>query len=254
MSDRIHHGRLIALLALGVAACGPKCPPVAALTVPSRAFGISEIGDGRFEMTVMGEVKEVRPDRVHLGTVPGPPTEEGVQEPVVEGWFNTPGGLELPADLAVGQSITIQFVGPSSNIIRRLSRDGVELHMVKPPPPPPSEVEYVPISESGGCFITTAVTHALGGADDCAELTLIRAFRDRYMTAEADRRADVARYYDVAPGLVRRVAELPNAAAVWQCLFEDYLQPIISMIEAGDDHAAHMAYRAMVRDLDGGLA
>ncbi|MDD9990710.1 MAG: hypothetical protein OXP75_02830 [Rhodospirillales bacterium] len=66
---------------------------------------------------------------------------------------------------------------------------------------------------NGGCFLTTAVTERRGEPDDGPTLTLLRAFRDGYMTGTPERRALVAEYYAIAPKLV---AAIPAGHAEWE--------------------------------------
>ncbi|MCY4408269.1 MAG: hypothetical protein OXC15_18015, partial [Rhodospirillaceae bacterium] len=65
----------------------------------------------------------------------------------------------------------------------------------------------------GGCFLTTAVTERRGEPDDGPTLTLLRAFRDGYMTRTPERRALVEEYYAIAPKLV---AAIPADHAEWE--------------------------------------
>jgi hypothetical protein len=102
------------------------------------------------------------------------------------------------------------------------------------------------IQSQQDCFITTAVSLARGLPDDCDELTVLRAYRDRYLAGHPD----VATYYRIAPAIVRAVATRPDAATIWRVLYEDYLAPIVAMVRAGRDAEAHAAYRAMVADLE----
>ena len=65
----------------------------------------------------------------------------------------------------------------------------------------------------GGCFLTTAVTERRGEPDDGPTLTLLRSFRDGYMTRTPERRALVEEYYAIAPKLV---AAIPADHAAWE--------------------------------------
>lgn len=51
------------------------------------------------------------------------------------------------------------------------------------------------------CFLTTAASVHKGLAGDCRELQTLRRFRDGYRCESPDRRAMVARYYELAPKL-----------------------------------------------------
>lgn len=47
-------------------------------------------------------------------------------------------------------------------------------------------------TSSGGCFLTSACTEAKGLADDCYELTMLRAFRDEYLVKQKSGKAEIA--------------------------------------------------------------
>lgn len=63
------------------------------------------------------------------------------------------------------------------------------------------------------CFITTATCAAEGQADDCAELTAFRAFRDGWLRQRPDGPERIAEYYAVAPSIVAGVEYCDDAPA-----------------------------------------
>ena len=99
--------------------------------------------------------------------------------------------------------------------------------------------------DGGGCFLTTAVTEQRGEADDGPTLSVLRAFRDGYMTRTAERRALVAEYYALAP---RIVAAIPAGHADWNWIAAR-IDSAVAAIEAGADGEAFRIYVAMVRRL-----
>jgi hypothetical protein len=57
-----------------------------------------------------------------------------------------------------------------------------------------------------GCFISSACCEVLGLADDCFELASLRHYRDHVLAATPAGRAEIARYYELAPAIL---ASLP---------------------------------------------
>jgi hypothetical protein len=87
-----------------------------------------------------------------------------------------------------------------------------------PPPPPPSPTT---------CFLTTAVTHALGLPDDSEPLELARHLRDDKMTSSADRAA-IELYYKIAPVIVARSTD-----ADWKEFWTEHMRKITLLIKMG---------------------
>lgn len=67
-------------------------------------------------------------------------------------------------------------------------------------------------TSSGGCFLTSACTEAKGLADDCYELTMLRAFRDEYLVKQKSGKAEIAHYYITAPKIVETINADGNRA------------------------------------------
>ena len=100
---------------------------------------------------------------------------------------------------------------------------------------------------NGGCFLTEAVVGAQGiEADDGPTLTTLRAFRDRYMQETPERRALVARYYEIAP---RIVAAIPREHEDWTWIGAQ-VDEAVAAIRAGENDRAFAIYVAMVRRLE----
>ena len=98
-----------------------------------------------------------------------------------------------------------------------------------------------------GCFLTEAVVVARGmEADDGPTLTAARAFRDGYMQETPERRALVARYYEIAP---RIVAAIPRGHGDWAWIGVQ-VDAAVAAIAAGEARRAFDVYVAMVRRLE----
>ena len=104
-----------------------------------------------------------------------------------------------------------------------------------------------PGNGGGGCFLTEAIV-AHGGieTDDGPTLTTLRAFRDGYMQETPERRAVVARYYEIAP---RIVAEIPRGHGDWAWIGAQ-VDEAVAAIASGADDRAFAIYVAMVRRLE----
>lgn len=99
------------------------------------------------------------------------------------------------------------------------------------------------------CYITTAVCEALGKADDCEELTLLRNYRDTYLASLPDGEELIHRYYDVAPSIVKHIGRQDNALEIYHAIYEQYLQPCIAMIQADRLEECRRLYEEMVYTL-----
>lgn len=102
----------------------------------------------------------------------------------------------------------------------------------------------------GLCFITTAVCQELGKPDDCAELTVFRAFRDGYLAAQPDGEALIREYYNIAPGIVTCINTCSDRHASYERIREQYLAPCYEDLLAGRNADCKTRYVQMVRDLE----
>ena len=98
----------------------------------------------------------------------------------------------------------------------------------------------------GGCFLTTAVSERRGEPDDGPTLTLLRDFRDGYMTRTPERRALVEEYYAIAPKLV---AAIPPDHAEWERI-AGAVDTAADAIRAEDEDRAFAIYVELVRRLE----
>jgi hypothetical protein len=113
-----------------------------------------------------------------------------------------------------------------------------------------SKVVTVPPPKQGNkcCYITTATLAALGLPDDCAELTVLRRFRDEVLLTTAAGRGAVQEYYATAPGIVAAINRLPDAAAVYHRLFDQAIAPAVAAVRAGRYPEAYAIYQRLVRE------
>mgnify|MGYP006275531593 FL=1 len=102
---------------------------------------------------------------------------------------------------------------------------------------------------SSECFVTTAACSAVGLADDCWELTQLRAFRDGWLAQQAYGAQDIAAYYALAPAALGRLSARPDARRL---LIGEYWRTIIpcAVFSALKLNAlAYARYRAMMARL-----
>lgn len=115
-----------------------------------------------------------------------------------------------------------------------------------------AEVEYI---EKGFhrkfCFITTAVCETLGKEDDCYELTMLRRYRDGYLSDLPEGKAWIRTYYDVAPTIVKHIDARPDREAIYTAIWKEHIRPCISLIENDQKAACAERYRSMVEELKG---
>ncbi|MDE7107148.1 MAG: zinc ribbon domain-containing protein [Clostridiales bacterium] len=102
--------------------------------------------------------------------------------------------------------------------------------------------------KSNFCFLTSAYVEHLGKADDCEELTALRAFRDGYMAKTDEGKALVAEYYEVAPKIVEFIDSSSDKDKYY-----DYIGTVvnrcITLINDEKNEQAQDEYKAMVLKL-----
>ena len=103
--------------------------------------------------------------------------------------------------------------------------------------------------EKRGCFLTTATVGTVGLPDDCWELSTLRAFRDGWLARHPGGAALTARYYRLAPMLVRRIDRRADARAVWLRAWAFGVVPAALAARLGLNRLALRAYRHLVRGL-----
>lgn len=99
------------------------------------------------------------------------------------------------------------------------------------------------------CYITTAVCQTFGKSDTCYELTLLRDYRDHYLSERPDGSEMIHEYYDVAPTIVKHINQRADAADIYRGIWDTYLSPCIRLIETDSNEACCELYREMVYTL-----
>lgn len=99
------------------------------------------------------------------------------------------------------------------------------------------------------CYLTTACVEARGLSDDCAELRVLRAFRDGYMMDRLDGPKMIVAYYDRAPAILSALKARPDAADRLEGIYAT-ITTCVALIEAGAFSTALARYRRMVEELE----
>lgn len=100
------------------------------------------------------------------------------------------------------------------------------------------------IGKTFGCYITTACCKLYDKPDDCHELQTMRKFRDEFVKVKYPEA--VTDYYATAPGIVAAIEAREDADEIWAHFYNDYLLPIIELVESGDYEEAYVGYTDMV--------
>lgn len=98
------------------------------------------------------------------------------------------------------------------------------------------------------CFLTSACVAYLGNADDCEELTKLRAFRDGYLKNREDGKALVDEYYQIAPVIVKKIDESDQRDKHYAYIYQT-ITNCLACIDGGDNEKALELYKAMVVSL-----
>lgn len=93
----------------------------------------------------------------------------------------------------------------------------------------------------GGCFLTTACCEEVGLLDDCFELRSLRRFRDSYLLASPGGAAQVARYYQIAPYVLRNIPAARKRAELLR-LYAIYILPSAVCARVGLNALAYRLY------------
>jgi hypothetical protein len=105
-----------------------------------------------------------------------------------------------------------------------------------------------PDAPAPSCFITTACCDLIGLPDDCWELATLRRFRDEVMLPSADGRADVARYYRLAPAILAAMHAAQQERRLLG-IYTRYILPSAVAARFGFHRTARRLYTGMMTEL-----
>lgn len=98
-----------------------------------------------------------------------------------------------------------------------------------------------------GCYLTTAcMKHYSNNFDDnCYELTVLRWFRDNFVSAE-----DIDHYYKVAPYIVAGIDGDTNPNLVYDYIYDNIVDACVTAIENNDYEFAYNRYKNSILKLE----
>ena len=102
-------------------------------------------------------------------------------------------------------------------------------------------------STSGQCYLTSAcMKHFQDEFDDnCYELTVLRWFRDNFVSKE-----DIELYYNVAPIIVKNIDALDDNEQIYNYIYSHIVEACVKAIENGDYDFAYNRYKSSVLALN----
>lgn len=101
-----------------------------------------------------------------------------------------------------------------------------------------------------GCYISTATIMSLEKDDDCAELQLLREFRDNWLLNQDFGKKLVEQYYKTAPSIVSKINSLDNSKEIYCDIWDRHLSKIVYDIENCMYNNACEKYKVMVKELN----
>jgi len=103
-------------------------------------------------------------------------------------------------------------------------------------------------SRGSACFLSSACLQARGLPDDCAELHLLRVFRDEFLRTRPGGEELIAEYYHIAPAIVLAI-DKNGSDEEWVELFHSLVQPCVRLIRGNQNDAALRHYVGVVEGL-----
>ncbi len=82
-------------------------------------------------------------------------------------------------------------------------------------------------------------------ADNCEELTILRNFRDSFVSAE-----DIDHYYKMAPIIVEVINNIENNDAIYEYIYQNIVKVCVNAIKKGDYEFKYNRYKSSVITLE----
>ena len=103
------------------------------------------------------------------------------------------------------------------------------------------------VQSNGGCYLTTAcMKHYLNNFDDnCYELTVLRWFRDNFVSKE-----DIKHYYKIAPIIVGEIDKDNNNDIVYDYIYDNIVDYCVGQIENGNYTDTYRRYKDSILMLE----
>lgn len=102
-------------------------------------------------------------------------------------------------------------------------------------------------SSSGGCYLTSACMKYFQDKfdDNCYELTVLRWFRDNFVSKE-----DIEHYYEVAPIIVETINKEEKSDIIYNYIYDNIVDYCVEQIEQGNYANAYSRYKNSVLILE----
>ena len=102
-------------------------------------------------------------------------------------------------------------------------------------------------SSSGGCYLTSACMKYFQEKfdDNCYELTVLRWFRDNFVSKE-----DIEHYYGVAPVIVETINKEEKSGIIYDYIYDNIVDYCVEQIEQGNYDKAYSRYKNSVLVLE----
>ena len=102
-------------------------------------------------------------------------------------------------------------------------------------------------SSGSGCYLTSAcMSHYLTNFDDnCYELTVLRWFRDNFVSKE-----DIKHYYKTAPMIVEAIEQEEYKDIIYNYIYDNVVDACVEAIENGDYDFAYKRYKESILSLE----
>ena len=100
---------------------------------------------------------------------------------------------------------------------------------------------------SGGCYLTSACMKYFQEKfdDNCYELTVLRWFRDNFVSKE-----DIEHYYEVAPIIVETINKEEKSDVIYNYIYDNIVDYCVEQIEQGNYDKAYNRYKNSVLTLE----
>ena len=102
-------------------------------------------------------------------------------------------------------------------------------------------------SSGSGCYLTSAcMRHYLTNFDDnCYELTVLRWFRDNFVSEE-----DIKHYYKTAPMIVEAIEQEEHKDIIYNYIYDNIVDACVEAIENGNYEFAYNRYKESILSLE----
>ncbi len=103
------------------------------------------------------------------------------------------------------------------------------------------------VQSSGGCYLTTACMKHMQEEfyDNCEELTILRWFRDKYVSKD-----DIDHYYKIAPIIVETIDKLEDNEKIYKYIYENIVDTCVKAIKNGNYEFAYNRYKNSILVLE----